>query len=371
MVKSSLTNYVVPASTTNYSQGRQGNSVKKITVHHMAGVLTSQQCGNIFQTPGRNGSSNYGIGNDGDIAIYVGEEDRSWASSSRANDNQAITIEVSNSGRGGSWPVSDKAFNSLIDLCVDICKRYNFRLSYTNDSSGSLTRHNMFAATTCPGSYLQGKFQELANSVNAKLDGNQPITPPTPSTQNYSVGDTVNINGIYTASNSTNKLNPAKSSGTITKIITGALNPYLLDNGNLGWTNDNCITSKASSSSPVTPSQPSTTKSISQVADEVIAGKWGNGTDRINNLTQAGYDPNSVQAEVNKKLTGSSTPSSSINKGDSVKVKNGSKDYNGGNLASFVYSTVYTVIELNGDRAVIGNNGAVTAAVNVNNLYKV
>ena len=367
MVKSSLTNYIIPANSSNYSQGRQGNSIKKITVHHMAGVLTSKQCGTIFQTPSRNASSNYGIGNDGDIAIYVGEENRSWASSSRANDNQAITIEVSNSGRGRNWPVSDKAFNSLIDLCADICRRYNFRLSYTNDSSGNLTRHNMFAATTCPGSYLQGKFQELANSVNAKLDGNQPITPPTPSTQNYSVGDTININGIYTASNSTNKLNPAKSYGRITKIIPEALNPYLLDNGNLGWTNDNCITSKTNSNTSVLPSN---TKTISQIADEVIYGKWGNGTERINNLQQAGYDPNIVQAEVNKKLNSSST-TSSINTGDKVKVKSGSKDYNGNNLASFVYSTVYTVIELNGSRAVIGNNNSITAAINVNDLYKV
>ena len=53
--------------------------------------------------------------------------------------------------------------------------------------------------------------------------------------------DTVNINGIYTSSNSTNKLNPLRNSGKITKIVAGALNPYLLDNGNLGWTNDNCI----------------------------------------------------------------------------------------------------------------------------------
>ena len=373
MIKSNLTNYVVPASSTNYSNGRQGNKVSKITVHHMAGVLTSKQCGYIFQTSGRNGSSNYGIGNDGDIAIYVSEDDRSWASSSRANDNLAITIEVSNSSRDGNWPVSNKAFNSLVNLCVDICKRYNFKLTYTGDSTGTLTRHNMFAATACPGSYLQSKFQELARTVNSRLNNTTPITPPTPSINNYLVGDIVNINGIYTASNSINKLNPAKKSGTITKIITGALNPYLLDNGNLGWTNESCITNKISSAMPTPPANNS--KSITNIANEVIAGKWGNGSDRINNLTTAGYDASAVQLEVNKILSDNSSTSSSssvsIKINDKVKVKNGAKDYTGKGLASFVYTTVYTVIQINGDRAVIGNNNIVTAAININNLYTV
>ena len=170
MIKSSLTNYVVPANSSNFARGREGNKVKKITIHHMAGVLTSEQCGNIFQKPNRQASSNYGIGNDGDIAIYVSEDDRAWTSSNKANDIQAITIEVSNSSIGGDYPVSDKAFNSLVNLCVDICNRYNFKLTYTGDKNGSLTRHNMFAATTCPGSYLQSKFQEIADLVNSKLD---------------------------------------------------------------------------------------------------------------------------------------------------------------------------------------------------------
>ena len=171
MNKSSLTNYEVPANSSNFARGREGNKVKKITIHHMAGVLTSQECGYIFQKPNRQASSNYGIGNNGDIAIYVSEDDRAWTSSNKANDIQAITIEVSNSFIGGDYPVSDKAFNSLVNLCVDICNRYGFRLNYTGDKNGSLTRHNMFAATACPGKYLQDRFQQIADLVNSKLDG--------------------------------------------------------------------------------------------------------------------------------------------------------------------------------------------------------
>ena len=170
MIKSSLTSQVVEASTKNYSQGRSGYKVCKITPHHMAGVLSAKRCGELFQNPKRGASSNYGIGNDGEIDCYVGEENRAWTSSSKTNDCQAITIEVSNCEYGGKWKVSDAAWDSLVNLCVDICKRYNFKLTYDGTSKGSLTRHNMFANTSCPGQYLQSRFQELADTVNSRLE---------------------------------------------------------------------------------------------------------------------------------------------------------------------------------------------------------
>lgn len=150
MIKSDLATEIIEANPTNYTKGRAGYKICKITPHHMAGVLTAKQCGRIFQKANRNASSNYGIGNNGEIACYVGEENRAWTSSNKKNDCQAITIEVSNDKVGGSWTVSDKAWESLINLCVDICKRYNFKLSYDGTANGSLTRHNMFVATTCP-----------------------------------------------------------------------------------------------------------------------------------------------------------------------------------------------------------------------------
>ena len=71
---------------------------------------------------------------------------------------------------GGEWPVSDKAWNSLIELCVDICKRYNFKLIYDGTPNGSLTRHDMFKDTNCPGPYLGSKFEELVQIVNSRLE---------------------------------------------------------------------------------------------------------------------------------------------------------------------------------------------------------
>lgn len=372
MTKSSLATSVVEASSSNYTKGRRGYKVCKFTPHHMAGILTAKQCGKIFQNSSRGASANYGIGNNGEIACYVGEENRAWTSSSSSNDCQAITVEVSNCEIGGDWKISDAAWNSLVNLAVDVCKRYNFRLEFDGTLNGSLTYHSMFTATSCPGPYLKGRMKELASTVNSILDGNSSAPSPSkPSTSTKrKVGDVVTINGVYVASNSTKKLNPARTSGKITKIISGALNPYLLDDGNLGWVNDGCITGSSSQES-----KPSSGKTISQLADEVIAGKWGNGDARKKNLEAAGYDYNAVQNEVNRRYgkgssSGSSSTSSSIKKGDKVKVLN-NVDYNGTRLLSSVKGGIYDVIQVNGDRVVIGKGSAVTAAMNKSVLQKV
>lgn len=157
------------------------NTIKKITIHHMAGNLSIEKCGELFANAKRRASSNYGIGTDGRIGLYVEEKNRSWCSSSAANDNQAITIEVANDEIGGSWHISDKAYASLINLCVDICKRNGIKeLIFTGDASGNLTQHNYFAATACPGEYLKSKFPEIAKEVNKRLKNT--ITPVNNST---------------------------------------------------------------------------------------------------------------------------------------------------------------------------------------------
>lgn len=144
--------------------------IDTITIHHMAGNLSVEVCGNVFQTS--RASSNYGIGSDGRVGMYVEENNRSWCSSSAANDNRAVTIEVANDTVGGNWHVSDKALGKLIDLCVDICQRNGIdRLNYTGDKTGNLTMHKWFVATACPGPYLQSKFPYIAEEVNKRLTG--------------------------------------------------------------------------------------------------------------------------------------------------------------------------------------------------------
>lgn len=178
MSNSPLVDYVKISPRRN--SPRQDN-IKKITIHHMAGNLTVEQCGQLFQT--RQASSNYGIGTDGRVGMYVEEKDRSWCSSSPSNDHQAITIEVANDGGEPDWHVSDKALAKCIDLCVDICQRNGIkRLNFTGDASGNLTQHNYFTATACPGPYLKSKFNYIADEVNRRL-GSGSVLPQDAPTQ--------------------------------------------------------------------------------------------------------------------------------------------------------------------------------------------
>lgn len=171
MSNSSLVNYT--QFSPNCSKPRN-HSIDKITIHHMAGNLTVEQCGGVFAPSSREASANYGIGTDGRIGLYVDEANRSWCSSNSANDNRAVTIEVANDEVGGDWHVSDTALAKLIDLCVDICQRNSIsRINYTGDKSGNLTMHKWFAATACPGPYLESKFPYIAEQVNARLDATQ------------------------------------------------------------------------------------------------------------------------------------------------------------------------------------------------------
>lgn len=152
------------------SNNPRNNKIDTITIHHMAGNLSIESCGAGFADPARQASSNYGVGSDGRIGMYVEEANRSWCSSSRENDHRAITIEVANDGGAPDWHISDKALESTIALCVDICQRNGIaKLNFTGDKSGNLTMHKYFAATECPGKYLESKFPYIAEEVNRRL----------------------------------------------------------------------------------------------------------------------------------------------------------------------------------------------------------
>lgn len=221
MSNSPLVNYTkISPNSTNPRK----DTIKKITIHHVAGNLSVETIGNIFQPTIRQASSNYGVGTDGRVGMYVEEKNRSWCSSSAANDNQAITIEVSNDEIGGNWHVSDAALAKTIELCVDICKRNGItKLVFTGDATGNLTQHNYFAATACPGPYLKSKYPYIAEQVNKQLV----VTPEQPTT-GLKVGDIVNFAGGLHYSSSKASTGSKVSAGTakITQIAAGAKHPY-------------------------------------------------------------------------------------------------------------------------------------------------
>ena len=170
MSYSKLVAYV--KSSPNCTKPRN-KKIDAIVIHHVAGQGSVEAVGALFADPKRQASANYGVGSDGRIACFVEEENRSWATSNAGIDHRAITIEVSNCGGAPNWPVSDQALEATIALCVDVCRRYGFRLNYTGDKSGSLQMHKWYASTACPGPYLAGKFPYIAQEVNRRLDTEQ------------------------------------------------------------------------------------------------------------------------------------------------------------------------------------------------------
>lgn len=177
---SPLVNYV--KMSPNFTDKRN-HIIDIITIHCVAGNCSIEALGELFANPDRNASSNYGIGSDGRIGLFVDEEDRSWCTSSKQNDHRAVTIEVANITGAPEWNVSDAAYRSLILLCVDICKRNGKnKMLWFNDKAKTLsynpaanemlmTAHRWFAAKACPGNWLYNNMGKIANDVNVILNG--------------------------------------------------------------------------------------------------------------------------------------------------------------------------------------------------------
>lgn len=168
MSNSKLVNVVVPASPSNYTVGRSGRKIEAITIHHMAGRLTAEQCGYIWQNPNRQASSNYGIGYDGKIGLYVDECNTSWCNSNWDSNCKSVTIETSDNDN--SWYINDITMNSLIKLVADIAKRNNLGKLVKGQN---VTWHSMFANTECPGEYLLSKIQYICDEAN-KINNETP-----------------------------------------------------------------------------------------------------------------------------------------------------------------------------------------------------
>lgn len=173
MSNSPLVNYT--KISPNKSSPRN-HVIDTITIHCVVGQCTVERLGNIFAPTAKQASSNYGVGLDGRIGMYVEEKDRSWCSSNRANDNRAITIEVASDNKE-PYAVNARAYAALIDLVTDICKRNGIKkLLWKADKSlvgqvdkQNMTVHRWFTSKSCPGTYLYNKHPEIASEVNKRL----------------------------------------------------------------------------------------------------------------------------------------------------------------------------------------------------------
>lgn len=155
----------------------RNHKIDTITIHCVVGQCTVETLGNIFAPTSRQASSNYGVGTDGKIGMYVEEKDRSWCSSNAANDNRAVTIEVASDTKH-PYAVNDRAFAALLDLVTDVCKRNGIKklvwstkkADRVNHKNGcNMTVHRDYANKSCPGDYLYNRHGEIAAEVNRRL----------------------------------------------------------------------------------------------------------------------------------------------------------------------------------------------------------
>ena len=191
MSNSSLVNTTVWCAEGNYTHGRSGRNIEMVALHHMAGVLSAEQCGSIFQQSGRGASANYGIGYDGKIGLYVDEYNTAWANSNWDSNCKSVSIELSNSSVGGDYPVSDTVLNKAIDLITDIFKRNNL------------------------GDYVRSKLDYIVDKVNEKLGLNS--NSGTSSNDNLYK---VQVGAFSKKENAEKLANEIKNKGVDTCIIT-------------------------------------------------------------------------------------------------------------------------------------------------------
>lgn len=306
---------------TNNKTSPRNHAIDTITIHCIVGQCTAKQGCDYFATTDRECSANYVVGKDGSIGLSVEEKDRSWCSSSSSNDHRAITIEVA-SDTTHPYAVTDKAYNALIKLVADICKRNGIKkLLWKADKSligqvdkQNMTVHRWFANKSCPGEYLYSRHSDIAAKVNALLDDSARETAQTPTTQTLY---RVQVGAYSKKANADAMLEKIKKAGFDTymvqvnglyKVQVGAYAQKANADNMMAKLKTAGYDAFITTNSGTSVRSGTTKKSAAEIAKEIYHGTcsdprwstWGNGATRINRLKQAGYDPSEVQAEVNK-----------------------------------------------------------------------
>lgn len=304
MSNSPLVNYT--KISPNKSSPRN-HKIDTVTIHCVVGQCSVETLGNVFAPTSRRASSNYGIGYDGRIGMYVEEKDRSWCSSNAANDNRAITIEVASDTKE-PYAVNAKAYAALIDLLVDICKRNGIKelvwstnkADRMNHKNGcNMTVHRDYANKSCPGTYLYERHAQIASEVNKRLGStNIKPAPEKPS------------GGLYRVQTGAFK-SKTNADAMLAKVKAKGFDTYMVKVGGLYKIQVGAFKVKANAEAMMKKLQAAgfsafiTTeegagKSADELAREVLQGKWGNGAERKKRLEAAGYDYAAVQKKVNQ-----------------------------------------------------------------------
>ena len=202
--------------------GQRTHTIDRITPHCVVGQCTAESLGTLFADPSRQGSSNYGIGKNGRVGLYVEEKNRSWCSSSNENDQRAVTVECA-SDTAEPYTMNAAVYETLIRLCTDICKRNGKKkLLWFGDKDKTLnyipaademviTVHRWFSNRSCPGTWLYSRLGDLANKVTAALA--DPVPAKTETSTEKKKYYRVQIGAFTAKANADAMLKKVKSAG--------------------------------------------------------------------------------------------------------------------------------------------------------------
>lgn len=297
--------------------GQRTHVIDRITPHCVVGQCSVETLGNIFAPTSRQASCQYGIGVDGRVGMYVEEKNRSWCSSSNANDQRAITIECA-SDNTHPYAFKNVVYDKLVELCTDICKRNGkSKLLWLGDKDKTLnyspkshemvlTVHRWFDNKSCPGDWLYNRLGNLAAEVTKRLAGGSTDTKTLYRVQTGAFSKRSNADAWAAKLKAAGFDTYIVQMGNLYKVQVGAYSQKSNAENMMAKLKaagyDAFITTKSGTAAGTTK------KSAAEIAKEIYRGTcsdsrwstWGNGATRVNRLKQAGYNPSEVQAEVNK-----------------------------------------------------------------------
>lgn len=278
-------NFIDELSVTGHVTHR---SYKKtsVTLHHNAGRLSHEGMLKVWET--RPASAHFNVDGAGTVAQFVKINEYAWAVGNAEGNRTSISIEMANSKLSPSWEVGENTWKNAARLAGWLF----YKEIGTRPSKSNLHYHSHWAATICAGPYMAKIYDEVLKAAQSAYDvfkakDQQPPSPsPTPTPTPEPAPGKKSIKELAAEviagkwGNGDERFRRLTEAGYNARAVQNEVNHRLGAR-----------------------SRDSSTKPVSVIAREVIAGKWGNGAERVRRLRRAGYNATTVQAEVNRQLS--------------------------------------------------------------------
>lgn len=255
-----------------------------VTFHHNGGRLSLQGVLDVWKT--REASAHFDSDGQGNLGQYVGVNEYAWAVGNTAGNESTISIEMADATLDPDWTVADATWKAAARLAAWLF----WRVIGTAPTADNVFVHHHWKSTACAGPYIDKIFPQLLAEVQAQYaaftGGSQPASTPVTSAP---AGGLLPLDQVARQviagawGNGDDRTRRLTNAGYNAAAVQAEVNAIL-------------------SGAPA-PAQ----KSMDEIVAEVIAGQWGNGSERSRRLQAAGYSPTAVQAAVNAKLGASAT----------------------------------------------------------------